>query len=175
LWTRDLLRAKKRQGWERLCGEGAKVFFAPALGAPGGRDHSAGHAKTDAPKQHLSGQPGGRLRVAASANQVLYLSFPRFFACCNAVRTGLQEDAPPAEVQAVAPPRRAPARRRMAGRIRLKINTPRPAAKPRGGVSINPFQRPVIRCGHPPAGGAPNAGARAPENKNSFARLHKKL
>ncbi len=49
-----------RQGWERLCGEGAKVFFAPALGAPGGRDHSAGHAKTGAPKPHLSGQPGRR-------------------------------------------------------------------------------------------------------------------
>ena len=48
-----------RQGWKRLCGEGAKVFFAPALRAPGGRDRSAGHAKTDAPKPHLSGQPGG--------------------------------------------------------------------------------------------------------------------
>jgi len=43
----------------RLCDEGAKVFFAPALGAPGGRDRSAGHAKTGAPKPHLSGQPGG--------------------------------------------------------------------------------------------------------------------
>ena len=31
--------------------------FAPALGAPGGRDRSAGHAKTDAPEPHLSGQP----------------------------------------------------------------------------------------------------------------------
>jgi len=47
-----------RQGWERLCGTGQAEFFAPALGAPGGRDHSAGHAKTGAPKPHLSGQPG---------------------------------------------------------------------------------------------------------------------
>jgi len=50
-----------RQGWKRLCGEGAEVFFASALWAPGGRNRSAGHAKTDAPKSHLSGQPGSRL------------------------------------------------------------------------------------------------------------------
>jgi len=35
------------------------VFFAPALGAPGGGDHSGGYAKTAAPKANLSGQPGG--------------------------------------------------------------------------------------------------------------------
>jgi len=40
------------------------VFFAPALGAPGGRDHSDGNAKTAAPKANLSGQPDGRLMIA---------------------------------------------------------------------------------------------------------------
>jgi len=59
-WDARFIARQTRQGWERLCGEGAKVFFAPALRAPGGRDRSAGHAKTDAPKPHLSGQPGGR-------------------------------------------------------------------------------------------------------------------
>jgi len=44
----------------------------------------------------------------------------------------------------------------------MKINTPGPAASPRGRATIIPFQRPAIRRGHPPAGGAPNAGSRAP-------------
>jgi len=53
--------------------------------------------------------------------------------------------------------------RRMAGHIRLKINVSRPRGEAAGpGLPINPFQRPAIRRGHPPAGGGPNAGARAP-------------
>ncbi len=62
-------------------------------------------------------------------------------------------------------PRRGARQRagRMAGRKHLKINgKPRPAAKPRGGAPIQSFQRPAIRRGHSPAGGALNVSARAP-------------
>ncbi len=84
-------RRPKRQGWERLCGEGAKVFFAPALGAPGGRDRSAGHAKTDAPEPHLSGQPGRR-RVSAGRREGAPSS--RNACRCGAAATNASGGAP---------------------------------------------------------------------------------
>ncbi len=48
LWTRDLSRAKKRQGWERLCGEGQAEFFVLAAEASPLRqeDSGAGFTKT---------------------------------------------------------------------------------------------------------------------------------
>ncbi len=36
------------------------VFFVPAAGAPGGRDHGAGLTKTGLPEPNSSGQPGAR-------------------------------------------------------------------------------------------------------------------
>ena len=98
-------------------------------------------SKPPRPEPHWSGQPGG-----------------------FHVRAGLHEDDPSAEVRAVAPPRRR--RRRADGRTYPTENqcVPCPAAKPRGRARIIPFQRPAIRRGHPPAGGAPNAGSQAPKN-----------
>ncbi len=46
LWPRDLSRAKKRQGWERLCGAGQAEFFVPVTGARSARDHGTGFTKT---------------------------------------------------------------------------------------------------------------------------------
>ncbi len=61
-------------------------------------------------------------------------NYPKFYACCNAVRNGRCESATPLEAAAVAPPRRRRRRRIAEGKSR----------------------------GHSPAGGAPNVGGRAP-------------
>jgi len=57
---------------------------------------------------------------------------------------------------------------RMTGRKQLKINFPAPRLRRGAGASINPVPTPVIRSGHPPAGGGPNPGARAPEKIVKF-------
>ncbi len=61
LFKRDLSRAKKRQGWERLCGVGARHGLLPARRLRGvGETPHLSLIKPLRPKPHLSGQPGGR-------------------------------------------------------------------------------------------------------------------
>ncbi len=46
IFKRDLSRAIKRQGWERLCGVGEGLGLPPAAGARNARDHGAGNWQT---------------------------------------------------------------------------------------------------------------------------------
>ncbi len=74
IFKRDLSRAIKRQGWERLCGAGQAEFFVPAAGARSARDHGAGFTKTGlaraafertarrAPRERAAGQAEGEGR-----------------------------------------------------------------------------------------------------------------
>ena len=160
----------KRQGWERLCGAVGEHAFPPGGGnrrkpharAGAGKRKRSPRKKQRAGKPHLSGQPGGR---GWALQQSFVFSFSDILRLLQRrEETGFRKGAPPAEAEAVAPPRCALRTGRMAGRNRLKINeTPRPRGEAAGaGPTINPLPRPAIRCGHPPAGGAPNAGARAP-------------
>ncbi len=128
IFKRDLSRAPKRQGWERLCGDVAPPACRSRV-TDSGKPHCcvcrprAGRAAFERTARRA------RLGVAASISPVLY----SVYTCCNAVRKHARQG------RSVVPKtgmwRRRGARQRagrMAGRIQLKINKPCPRGEAAG-------------------------------------------